>query len=174
LLLQLILDQVAVRRPPTRAAALVIVFGGLSTLKRVADVMSASYRRNKLRLANDISTAVRISDRALDIPERRTGRIADRDADEAALIEELADRAVEIARIYAVKNSIGKGVGSALMNKCIEISRKRNYPLVWLGVWEHNHHAIDFYARWGFEKFAEHDFILGNDVQKDWLMKKQI
>jgi ribosomal protein S18 acetylase RimI-like enzyme len=85
-----------------------------------------------------------------------------------------ADRAVEIARIYAVKTSIGKGVGSALMKKCIEFSRERHYRLIWLGVWEHNHRAIDFYTRWGFEKFAEHDFILGNDVQKDWLMKKTI
>jgi len=84
------------------------------------------------------------------------------------------DRAVEIARIYAVQTSIGKGVGSALMKKCIEIARERSHHLVWLGVWEHNRRAIDFYTRWGFEKFAEHDFILGNDVQKDWLMKKQI
>ena len=84
------------------------------------------------------------------------------------------DRAIEIARIYAVQTSIRKGVGSALMRRCVEIAREKNYHLVWLGVWEHNRRAIDFYSRWGFEKFAEHNFILGNDVQKDWLMKKQI
>ena len=72
------------------------------------------------------------------------------------------------------EHSIGKGVGSALMNKCIDIAREKDYHTVWLGVWEHNHRAIEFYTRWGFEKFAEHDFILGNDVQKDWLMKKDI
>ena len=82
------------------------------------------------------------------------------------------DHAIEIARIYAVQSSIGKGVGSALMQKCIDTARQRNFGIVWLGVWEHNKRAIDFYTQWGFEKFSDHDFILGNDVQKDWLMKK--
>lgn len=84
------------------------------------------------------------------------------------------DRAIEIARIYAVQDSIGKGVGSAMMRKCIDIALEKNCNTLWLGVWEHNQKAIDFYIRWGFEKFDEHDFILGNDVQKDWLMKKVI
>ena len=82
------------------------------------------------------------------------------------------DRAIEVARIYAVQTAIGKGVGSVLMQKCIDIAREKNHHTIWLGVWERNRRAIDFYTRWGFEKFADHDFILGNDVQKDWLMKK--
>jgi ribosomal protein S18 acetylase RimI-like enzyme len=82
--------------------------------------------------------------------------------------------AMEIARIYAATNAIGKGIGKVLMQKCIEIAKARNRELVWLGVWERNQRAIDFYTKWGFEKFADHDFVLGNDVQKDWLMKKKI
>jgi ribosomal protein S18 acetylase RimI-like enzyme len=82
--------------------------------------------------------------------------------------------AIEIARIYATRKSIGKGIGSALMQKCIDISKGLRKEIIWLGVWEHNRRAIDFYTRWGFEKFAEHDFVLGNDVQRDWLMKKEI
>ena len=84
------------------------------------------------------------------------------------------NRAIEIARIYAVQDSIGKGIGTAMMRKCIDIALEKNYHTIWLGVWEHNQRAIDFYKRWGFEKFDEHDFILGNDVQKDWLMKKLV
>jgi ribosomal protein S18 acetylase RimI-like enzyme len=82
--------------------------------------------------------------------------------------------AIEIARIYAVQHSIGKGVGTALMEKCIDVAKEMNRQIIWLGVWEHNRRAIDFYTRWGFEKFGEHDFVLGNDVQRDWLMKKNI
>ena len=85
-----------------------------------------------------------------------------------------ADRAIEIARIYAVKSAIGKGVGKALMQKCLDIAKERKHHTVWLGVWEHNKRAQDFYSKWGFTKFADHDFILGRDVQKDWLMKKDI
>ncbi|MGZ8525811.1 MAG: GNAT family N-acetyltransferase, partial [Chitinophagaceae bacterium] len=82
--------------------------------------------------------------------------------------------AIELARIYATAQSIGKGIGKVLMQKCIGIAKAGNRECIWLGVWEKNQRAIDFYKKWGFEKFADHDFILGNDVQKDWLMKKTI
>jgi ribosomal protein S18 acetylase RimI-like enzyme len=81
---------------------------------------------------------------------------------------------LEIARIYATKNSIGKGVGKALMLKSIDIAKEMKKEIVWLGVWEKNRRAIEFYQQWGFEKFDEYGFILGNDVQKDWLMKKKL
>lgn len=81
---------------------------------------------------------------------------------------------IEIVRIYAVKAAIGKGVGSALMKKCIDTANELNREIIWLGVWERNQRAIDFYTKWGFRKFGEHDFVLGNDVQTDWLMKKTL
>lgn len=79
---------------------------------------------------------------------------------------------IEIARIYTVADAIGKGVGSALMQRCVEIARERNKKSIWLGVWEKNDRAIAFYTKWGFEKFGEHDFVLGDDVQRDWMMRK--
>lgn len=82
--------------------------------------------------------------------------------------------AMEIARIYAIRSAIGKGVGQALMQKCIEIASERKKKVIWLGVWEHNHRAIDFYRKWGFVKFGTHLFRLGNDIQTDWLMKKEL
>jgi len=88
---------------------------------------------------------------------------------------ELSDLpAMEIARIYSVTTSIGKGVGKLLMRQCIDIAKAKNKKAVWLGVWEQNQRAIDFYTKWGFEKFGDHVFLLGNDPQNDWLMKKTI
>ena len=81
---------------------------------------------------------------------------------------------LEIARIYATQSSIGKGVGKALMQECIRIAREMDRDIIWLGVWEKNDRAIEFYRKWGFEKFAEHEFILGNDVQTDWLMSRKV
>ncbi len=81
-------------------------------------------------------------------------------------------RALEIARIYAMANMIGKGVGNLLMQKSISIAKEKGKEVIWLGVWEKNIRAIDFYKKWGFEKFGVSDFLLGNDVQCDWLMKK--
>lgn len=81
---------------------------------------------------------------------------------------------IEIARIYAVQAAIGKGVGAALIKKSIATATELKREIIWLGVWEHNKRAIDFYTKWGFEKFGEHEFLLGKDVQRDWLMKFMI
>lgn len=88
---------------------------------------------------------------------------------------ELGDKpALEIARIYAVTHIIGKGVGSALMQECLTIARDLKKAILWLGVWEHNQRAIDFYTKWGFRKFSDHIFVVGNDPQTDWLMQKEL
>ncbi|MBO9563942.1 MAG: GNAT family N-acetyltransferase [Niastella sp.] len=88
---------------------------------------------------------------------------------------ELSDLpSIEIARIYAVTTTIGKGVGSALMQRCIAIAQEKQRSVIWLGVWEHNKRAIDFYTKWGFQKFSEHIFVVGDDPQTDWLMKKKL
>ncbi len=84
------------------------------------------------------------------------------------------DNIIEIARIYTVTSAIGKGIGSFLMNACIAIAKEKQRTFIWLGVWEHNPKAIAFYERFGFQKFGEHYFTLGDDVQTDWLMAKKL
>jgi len=84
------------------------------------------------------------------------------------------DKAIEICRLYARKSMIGKGIGKAMMMYALEYAATTHCKTIWLGVWEHNKRAIDFYHSFGFQKFSEHDFILGNDVQRDWLMRKEV
>jgi ribosomal protein S18 acetylase RimI-like enzyme len=81
---------------------------------------------------------------------------------------------IEIARIYVVNSYIGAGVGKELIRKCIFLAKDMKKEILWLGVWEKNSRAITFYNKWGFEKFGEHLFVLGDDMQTDWLMKKQL
>lgn len=101
--------------------------------------------------------------------------IADEPAGYARLREDETDPTqIEIARLYAAAAMIGKGVGKALMQACIDFARAQKKRNVWLGVWEKNERAILFYTAWGFEKVGEHDFRLGNDVQRDWIMQKQL
>ncbi len=89
--------------------------------------------------------------------------------------EELEDhRPIEIERIYAIKDSIGKGVGKAMMEHCIAYARENGFDVIWLGVWEHNQPAIAFYKKGGFEFFGQHVFMLGRDAQTDLLMKKHL
>lgn len=104
--------------------------------------------------------------------EEVAGYLKLQDKDKPMLLQDFA--AMEIVRIYAVNSMIGKGVGKLLMQMSIDTAIRRNNTLLWLGVWQENKRAIEFYKNWGFEIFGEHKFILGNDVQTDWLMKKQL
>ena len=82
--------------------------------------------------------------------------------------------AMEIVRFYAMEEWIGKGIGSALMQSCIDRAVAKNKEWLWLLVWQKNQRAIAFYKKWGFEIFDTHIFTLGKDLQDDWVMKKPI
>lgn len=81
------------------------------------------------------------------------------------------DKALEIERIYVLKEFHGKKVGQVLYEKAIEIARQKNAGYVWLGVWEENPRAISFYRKNGFVEFDKHIFRLGDDEQTDIMMK---
>ncbi len=91
-----------------------------------------------------------------------------------AQTEKLEENHFEIERIYVLKAFLGQKIGQILFDKAIEIGREKNLEYVWLGVWEENHRAIHFYEKNGFEIFGKHDFVLGEDVQTDLLMKMKI
>lgn len=81
---------------------------------------------------------------------------------------------LELQRLYADIPYQGKGVAKALMDACEKIASERGKEWIWLGVWEHNPKAIHFYQKHGYERFSQHDFMLGSDKQTDLLMKKRV
>ena len=83
-------------------------------------------------------------------------------------------KAIEIERIYVTQKHQGKNIGASLMTYCINHAISHNYDTLWLGVWEHNTKAKNFYNKWGFEVFGDHIFLLGHDVQTDLLLKKTL
>lgn len=83
-------------------------------------------------------------------------------------------QAMEIQRIYVLKNFHGKKIGQLLLNKAIKIGQESGVETIWLGVWEKNHKAIQFYNNNDFVEFDQHNFTLGNDVQTDLLMELRI
>ncbi|HXG83509.1 MAG TPA: GNAT family N-acetyltransferase [Pyrinomonadaceae bacterium] len=84
------------------------------------------------------------------------------------------DKTLELCRLYALDEFIGKGIGKVLMLRLFEIAGERNCDVVWLGVWEFNFRAQEFYKKFGFEKCGEHVFQLGNDPQIDWVMQRKV
>lgn len=88
---------------------------------------------------------------------------------------ELKDnKALEIERIYVSKEFHGKKVGQLLYDKAIEIAKEKNAEYVWLGVWEENLRALNFYRKNGFVEFDKHIFVLGDDEQTDLMMKLKL
>ncbi|QHT69230.1 GNAT family N-acetyltransferase [Rhodocytophaga rosea] len=81
---------------------------------------------------------------------------------------------IEIERIYVLSQFQGKQIGKELMAASIEMARQKGCEVLWLGVWEHNQKAIQFYQKWGFEIFGSHGFVLGTDQQTDFLMKLEL
>ena len=88
-----------------------------------------------------------------------------------AQTEEGHNNTLEVQRIYVLKEYKNKSIGKKLINKAIEIAKKKNLEYIWLGVWEKNINAIRFYEKQGFVKFDTHIFKLGEDEQVDNLMK---
>ena len=81
---------------------------------------------------------------------------------------------LEIRRIYATQEYLGKGVGKALMQAAIQEARQRGRDSLWLGVWEKYPRAIDFYKKWGFKEVGMHTFKVGDDPQRDYVMELTI
>jgi ribosomal protein S18 acetylase RimI-like enzyme len=85
---------------------------------------------------------------------------------------ELKDKnALEIERIYVLKEFHGLKIGQLLYSKALQIANNSNLNYIWLGVWEENHRALNFYKKNGFVEFDKHIFKLGDDEQTDLLMK---
>ena len=89
-----------------------------------------------------------------------------------AQTEFVKEGAVELERIYVLSKFQCKGIGRYLLDFSIQLALSRRAPILWLGVWERNYNAIDFYKQNNFQEFGKHTFRLGQDLQTDILMQK--
>lgn len=88
--------------------------------------------------------------------------------------ENIAEEALEVERIYIKKTAKGQGYGRKMIVKAEELANQKKKKLIWLGVWEHNSHARDFYKHLGFVETSEHSFYMGSEKQLDIIMTKKV
>jgi ribosomal protein S18 acetylase RimI-like enzyme len=79
-------------------------------------------------------------------------------------------RAAEIGRIYVLSEFKNKGIGKKLIRQCVEAAVCQGFERLWLGVWQENQTAIKFYEKNGFSRIGIQTFLLGDDLQQDWIM----
>ena len=84
------------------------------------------------------------------------------------------DGSLELERIYVKKEHQGKGFGNFEIRKAEEIAKSRGKKSLWLGVWEKNEKAIVFYKKHGYSVSGTHAFVMGDDVQTDFVMRKDL
>jgi len=81
------------------------------------------------------------------------------------------DDSIELERIYVLKSYQSLGLGKQILDHIKSLAQEKNKKMLWLGVWEENTRAIQFYQRHGFQKFDTHPYFIGTDEQTDWLMR---
>lgn len=93
---------------------------------------------------------------------------------EDAQTEKVAEKAMEVERIYIKKEYQKLGLGKRLILKAMALARKQNKKYIWLGVWEHNTNAMAFYTKMEFIQKGSHDFYMGDEKQTDIIMIKRV
>jgi len=81
---------------------------------------------------------------------------------------------VELARLYVDQPHHGRGIAQTLMDEVEWHARALGGTRLWLGVWEHNLRAIAFYRKRGFTQCGAQPFLLGTDLQTDWVMNRAL
>lgn len=86
-----------------------------------------------------------------------------------------AQRPIRLQRLYVAKEHIGRrGVGSALLKECYVIAAENACDVMWLGTWDLNTLAVNFYRKNGFVKTGHIYFSLGENKHINDLMQKDL
>lgn len=83
-------------------------------------------------------------------------------------------KALEICRLYVLQEYQGQKLGQYMLDKIVQMAQKHDLDFVWLGVWSQNPRAIRLYERNDFSKIGSYTFMLGNDAQTDFIMKRDL
>ncbi len=81
---------------------------------------------------------------------------------------------VELFRFYVDKAWHGTGVAQPMMEAVEDFARSVGGRTLCLGVWERNPRAIRFYEKIGFRDVGSQPYMLGEDLQTDRVMVRDI
>lgn len=84
------------------------------------------------------------------------------------------ERTMELKQLYTDPDRTGQGIGAALMDWAMGEAASRNADEMQLSVWSGNHGAQKFYARYGFAKVADIEFLVGEQVDEEFLFARML
>jgi diamine N-acetyltransferase len=84
-------------------------------------------------------------------------------------------KVIELKRLYVLGNYHGKGIAQKMMDDFLEYANNNAFDIAFLGVWEYNYKAQNFYAKYGFVRTAyRHGFPIGDTAQTDIYLIKAL
>ncbi|KAF8955431.1 hypothetical protein BGZ46_002641 [Entomortierella lignicola] len=87
-------------------------------------------------------------------------------------VSNLESNAGEVKRLYVHPDHQGKKLGTLVLDRMIVWLGDNGFEPLYIGVWSGNDGAQRLYARYGFEKFSEYEFIVGNHRDHEFILKR--
>ncbi len=81
---------------------------------------------------------------------------------------------VEVNKLYILRRFFRQGIGQNLIKLAESEIAKRGIKKLWLWVYEHNHGAIDFYYKLGYENIGTAYFQIEDNSYKNIVMTKSL
>lgn len=77
----------------------------------------------------------------------------------------------QLSQIYVTSDQRGTGVAATLMQWTIDTASAEGADELLLTVWEENARAKRFYERLGFVHIGDYEFPMGNQIDRDLIMR---
>ena len=78
----------------------------------------------------------------------------------------------ELKRLYLSSAHQNGGHGQRLFRAAMEWLERDGPRTLWIGVWSQNLGAQRFYARHGFERVGDYDFIVGSTRDHEYILRR--
>lgn len=78
----------------------------------------------------------------------------------------------ELKRLYLVRGLQGGGTGTRLFEEAQHWLERDGRRTVWISVWSENLGAQRFYARHGFAKAGEYEFVVGRQRDREFIFRR--
>ncbi|MCP5283784.1 MAG: GNAT family N-acetyltransferase [Burkholderiaceae bacterium] len=80
----------------------------------------------------------------------------------------------ELLRLYVQEPFVGQGIGTMLLAQAEAAAAQGGSTVLWLTPWVHNHRALQFYKRRGYEDYGLTQFVFEGESHDNRLYAKHI
>ena len=78
----------------------------------------------------------------------------------------------ELKRLYLLRAYQNGGWGRRMFDAVLAWLERDGPRTLWIGVWSENLGAQRFYARYGFERAGDYDFVVGNIRDHEYILRR--